>query len=250
MLSHLAHSSQKITDIESFKSWTRLELGKVLPFQAAAFGYGRMHSGGVATDYIVTIDFPRSHFQEICNPAGGIESPLLRRWLKTETPFYFEPSEHAHWPEISPQWLNAFNKNELKNAAVHAKFDSEKYVGSYFSFHKFPNPLTADIPPLLNQLIPILHETLCRVIRDFEKQEQRLQPEWSLLNRRELEIVTWIGRGKSNSEIAELIYLSENTVKHHISRIMQKLDMTNRVQLAAAYLAHPPGFVSKGTKVL
>lgn len=242
--------NKEIADIVSFKSWLKSQVQPILPFGAAACGYGRMHSGGVTTDYIVTIDFPISHFQEICNPVGGIESPLLRRWLKTERPFFFDPHVNLDWPEISPQWLTVFKKNNLQNAAVHAKLDPEKYVGTYFSFHRIPSGASVEAEILLEQITPTLHEALCHVISTLEKREQLLQPEWALLNQREITFVTWIGRGKSNAEIAELMFLSESTVKHQISRIMQKLGMSNRVQLAAAYTTHPPGFFSKGTKVL
>jgi DNA-binding CsgD family transcriptional regulator len=250
VLNSLSVSSRKIQDIAGFKNWLIHELGKVFPFGAVACGYGRMHAGGVATDYIVTVNFPESHFQEICNRSGGIETPLLRRWLKTEKPFYFDPSCHHEWPEISPQWMNAFTKNDLCNAAVHAKFDAERFVGTYFSFHQLPVRLGEDGLNFLESLTPILHDALCQVITSVERQDQLLRPEWELLTQRELAVLTWVGRGRSNGEIAELICISESTVKHHISRIMQKLGLNNRVQLAGAYMTHPPGVVTKGTKVL
>jgi DNA-binding NarL/FixJ family response regulator len=52
-----------------------------------------------------------------------------------------------------------------------------------------------------------------------------------LLSEREREIVTAVAQGKSNAEIAAEFYLSEATVKTHITRTFAKLDTTNRVQL-------------------
>lgn len=51
------------------------------------------------------------------------------------------------------------------------------------------------------------------------------------LSEREREVVAAVARGKSNAEIAGELFLSEATVKTHITRTFAKLDVTNRVQL-------------------
>jgi DNA-binding NarL/FixJ family response regulator len=48
-----------------------------------------------------------------------------------------------------------------------------------------------------------------------------------------------IGHGKSNAEIAAELFMSVATVKAHVSRLLQKLDLDNRVQVAL--LAHDAG---------
>ncbi|WP_327357996.1 response regulator transcription factor [Streptomyces sp. NBC_01304] len=52
------------------------------------------------------------------------------------------------------------------------------------------------------------------------------------LGERELEVARAIGQGKTNAEIAAALYLSIPTVKTHVSNILTKLDLTNRVQIA------------------
>lgn len=52
------------------------------------------------------------------------------------------------------------------------------------------------------------------------------------LSDREREIARLIWQARSNPEIAERLYLGETTVKTHVSRVMQKLDCTSRVQVA------------------
>jgi DNA-binding NarL/FixJ family response regulator len=51
------------------------------------------------------------------------------------------------------------------------------------------------------------------------------------LSSREREVVTAVAQGKSNADIAGELFLSEATVKTHITRTFAKLDVTNRVQL-------------------
>ncbi|WP_394429182.1 response regulator [Streptomyces sp. SGAir0957] len=61
------------------------------------------------------------------------------------------------------------------------------------------------------------------------------------LAERERDVAVGIGRGKSNAEIAATLYLSVATVKAHVSRIMAKLDLNNRVQIAL--LVHDAGLL-------
>jgi DNA-binding NarL/FixJ family response regulator len=61
------------------------------------------------------------------------------------------------------------------------------------------------------------------------------------LTDREREVLTAVGRGLSNAEIGRELFMSEATVKAHVSRVLVKLDATNRVQVAI--LAHDAGLL-------
>jgi DNA-binding NarL/FixJ family response regulator len=59
------------------------------------------------------------------------------------------------------------------------------------------------------------------------------------LTDREREVAEAIGRGRSNAEIAEELFMSVATVKAHVTRLLTKLEVANRVQIAL--LAHDAG---------
>ena len=53
------------------------------------------------------------------------------------------------------------------------------------------------------------------------------------LTEREREVLTWVGRGKTSSEIAIILGLSERTVNFHCDQAMKRLDVSNRAQAVA-----------------
>ena len=75
---------------------------------------------------------------------------------------------------------------------------------------------------------------------DSSRTAQALQ-KLTHLTEREREVALAVGRGLSNSDIAGELFLSVPTVKAHVSRLFEKLDVTNRVQIAI--VVHDAGLV-------
>ena len=85
-----------------------------------------------------------------------------------------------------------------------------------------------------------------RVIKQFTKVPQKAPPkELEELTGRELEVFRLIAKGLSNAEIGQELYISDTTVKTHITHILQKLDLRDRVQ--AVVLAHEAGLFEGDT---
>jgi DNA-binding NarL/FixJ family response regulator len=66
------------------------------------------------------------------------------------------------------------------------------------------------------------------------------------LTERELEVLKLVARGLSNAQIADELIVGEATVKTHVARVLDKLELQNRVQ--AAILAYETGLVELGAR--
>lgn len=94
-----------------------------------------------------------------------------------------------------------------------------------------------DDEPMLS---PSVTRTLIRRLRDepdaaadvAAARAAEAQSRLALLTDRERDVALAVGRGLSNAEIAGDLYLSVPTVKAHVSRLFDKLQVTNRVQIA------------------
>jgi DNA-binding CsgD family transcriptional regulator len=57
-------------------------------------------------------------------------------------------------------------------------------------------------------------------------------PKLAMLNDREVEALTWVARGKTSAQIADLVGLSKRTVEFHLDNARIKLDAATRTQAA------------------
>ena len=90
-------------------------------------------------------------------------------------------------------------------------------------------------------LSPTITRRLIGHVTDGETHDRQRHAREQLdhLTEREREVAVAIGLGKSNAEISRELYMSVPTVKSHVSRVLEKLEFNNRVQIAL--LAHDAG---------
>lgn len=94
---------------------------------------------------------------------------------------------------------------------------------------------------------PVLSPTVTRQLMEHavgsaaDTRRTRARERVAALNDREREVAVAVGQGLSNAEIAAALYMSVATVKTHVSRVLAKLDLNNRVQIAL--LAYDAGLL-------
>jgi len=87
-----------------------------------------------------------------------------------------------------------------------------------------------------SHLDPIVTKQVIQRVREMEDQVHAQA--FSDLSSREMEVLALVAEGKSNREIASRLSLSEKTVDHHVSAILTKLHLSNRIEAATFAVRH------------
>jgi DNA-binding NarL/FixJ family response regulator len=145
-------------------------------------------------------------------------------------------------------------ESNAPHVIVLTTFDADEYVlralragASGFLLKDTP---PADIAAAIRRVAagePMLSPTVMRSLIDHvadagvHSRRRAACSQLDQLSDREREVAIAVGQGKSNAEISAELFMSVATVKAHVSRLMVKLELSNRVQIAL--LAHDAGAV-------
>lgn len=77
-----------------------------------------------------------------------------------------------------------------------------------------------------------------KLLYQFRERDIQNVASTNLLTPRESEILLLVSEGLTNKQIAERLFIAENTVKNHIKNLLEKLNLENRVQLASYALKY------------
>lgn len=227
------NSSLAINTPEQFCTWIQGDLQKIFPHGMMACGIGLIEDLGGSVQHIITCNFPKEYIQGLQQTCGLIDSSILAQWIKTRRPVLFAPTE----PHGNSAWLNNFMRFGLQNMALHGQCDIHSRTTSYFAFSRIPGQLTPHHAGLLEMLVPHLHVALTRALIGAKKESPIPKTALVGLTEREHEILQWLGSGKTNWEIAQVLNISEYTVKNHVQRILIKLKVNSRAQAVSKGLS-------------
>ncbi len=145
---------------------------------------------------------------------------------------------------------DAAGQERLTRIIILAASMDEEHVSSALDYGARGYILKSEDPQSLIQAIicvargesyvtPSLAASVFQYIKKKEK-SRAIRPGLNDLTRRETEILYCVGLGLSNKNIAQKLRISEKTVKHYMSNILQKLRVENRVQAALIAQKSPP----------
>lgn len=87
--------------------------------------------------------------------------------------------------------------------------------------------------------LTVIHESVKKIMIERFKGLINYKSQYEeLLSQKEINIVKLIAKGASNKEIANELNYSEGTIKNNVSKILEKLDMTDRIQIAIFAMEH------------
>ncbi|MBF8268139.1 MAG: two component transcriptional regulator, LuxR family, partial [Dehalococcoidia bacterium] len=87
---------------------------------------------------------------------------------------------------------------------------------------------------------PITRDLATKILEEFARRARAPSelPQHQVLTGREVDVLRLVAAGKHNKEVAAMLFISGNTVKFHLSHILEKLHLQNRSQVVAWALRH------------
>ena len=133
----------------------------------------------------------------------------------------------SRWPQVKVIILSAFGDEELIAKALRA--GASGYVLKQISMQELVRAIEA-VREGHAALDPV---GTARVLgRLYKMEREHQQRAFQDLTEREMQVLWLVAQGKSNAEIADILSLSRKTVSHHVSAILTKLGLNNRVEAA------------------
>jgi DNA-binding NarL/FixJ family response regulator len=137
-----------------------------------------------------------------------------------------------HWPETQVIMLTSFANDELIADAIRA--GAAGYVLKQVGTGELIRAIDA-----MREGAALLDPSVTRRVLAMMRQHGENQPDpFKELTEREVDVLRLVAEGKSNSEIAAALVLSDKTVRNHISVILAKLHVSNRVEAATYAVEH------------
>jgi two-component system, NarL family, response regulator DegU len=161
--------------------------------------------------------------------------------------------EQAHSIPMIKNEIGTMKVAVIANNA-HREVVSQAILFGAESYLLYPSPsIGTQLKRLLDEgfaFPPVVMASFIDSYRQFvEEKELRANKEATeyrkplhLLTRRECEVLQHLAEGKSNRDVADLLYISEKTVKNHVSNILLKMKVKDRTQ--AVLLAIKKGWVT------
>lgn len=243
VFSVIQHSS-KIEKHIDFFVWMQNSVAEVIPHDLvlAAWGdFGDAHTD-VRLNYDVASNVQGVNTQEVWKASEEVDAcvaHLHALWLKNNRHWYAlnhldELVGRYNFKAIFPNQLN-----EIHSLLVYGVTDLRGKSECLYIFFGSQNVFEVN-NVALSLLMPHVDNAL-RKIKYLEPEEMHSVSTTAInlsgLSQRELEVIDWIKSGKTNQEIGMILNISQNTVKSHLKRIFQKLNVSKRAQ-AVALLAN------------
>ncbi len=133
----------------------------------------------------------------------------------------------SRWPETKVIMLTSFADDELIFQALQA--GASGYILKQVGNQSLIDALDA-VRKGRAMLDPVVTQRVIDHVRHTNNERQAAA--FNVLSNREMEVLAHVAQGKSNVEIATELTLSEKTVRNHVSAILSKLGLNNRVEAA------------------
>jgi transcriptional regulator EpsA len=221
--------------------WLQGDLQLCLPHDILITGWGNFEEGSVQHDVVSRLPGVRSYaVGTACLPF--LLAKINDCWVASgRQPRSFAFSEFAYLlgsASLPDSFCEALRS--MRSAVVHGISDQRSKNDCVYVFLSATKLLSGDGDEAASTAVKVLMPVIDTALRQISHlPQQQGQPvnavkaiteDTTGLSERETQIMAWVAMGKTNSEIGSILNISGFTVKNHMQRIFQKLNVFNRAQ--------------------
>lgn len=215
---------EQITDANAFQHWFHTRMLPLFPCQYGIIGVIELDNGQPRLDALLLQQLPAAYQAQLIDRDGYIRSPLLCQWRARPVACWLPQAQLRQHPDR--HWRTQLAAAGLHNVLAHGFRCQDEARFCFVALYNLPENNGIDYGRWLNLLLPNLQRTALRLRASLSASD-------CPLSERERQIAGWLKSGKNNREIAQILHLSEFTVKTHLQNIRAKLGVKTRAQIVA-----------------
>jgi transcriptional regulator EpsA len=232
---HVIEESIKVTRRFQFFLWARGALQGLLPHDVLVCASGDLAAGQISCDTFSSGEEAREVIERLIAPVDGLLVRIIGAWEQAGR----EPLCISDDEDVVDPLAVELRRLGCHRALGHGAREVINDHGSFFLFLQMPSAPSVDQAYWIDLVMPHLHMALHRMLLWENDAQANHGNGDGLLSGREAEVLRWVGQGKTNQEIGDLLDISPRTVKNHVQNILRKLGVSNRAQaVLKGHVAH------------
>jgi len=226
----LAQTSQDIREV-------LVRFQKLFPFNRLLGGLARLGPGGTFEGFtnVINVSYPDEWLRLYWQNSYYEVDPVFRSALRSPGTSHWKATYSTATSAKEQDFIQAAREFGLGDGITTASSDKACGVATFCSFAGMDGIDVERYLKLVEYLGQHLHLAL---MRTEPRHASVLDKCVKQLTVRELTILNWMKNGKTNWEIAQILGVTERTIRFHVESIFSKLDVTSRSQAVATALEH------------
>ena len=214
-----------------------LQFQNLFPFTRVIGGLARLTANGRFDGFtnVVNVSYPEEWIRLYWQNGYFEVDPVFQTALqKPGTQHWGTTYQHASSPK-QQEFMAAAKEFGLGDGITTGSADPACGIATFCSFASADSVDATRYVPLIEYFGYYVHLALLRTAPAKAQSMDRCVKRLTL---RELTILNWVKNGKTNWEIAQIMGVTERTIRFHVESIFSKLDVTSRSQAVATAIEH------------
>lgn len=230
----VARESLSISSYSEFGTWLHTKFTKFLPHEMMIFYWGDFHNSSSGHEVFLFKPNQEMVMLKTSETLSKATRMLYDKWLSNNSRWFL--MNHAD-PLFTHMHFHCNPEFQALNCQSVLVYGVREMFGEGTCLYVFlgKEPVIEVDHYVIGMLMPYLDGAIKRI--RGESENESIEDYISLTNR-ELEVMEWVNKGKTNYEIGAILSISHNTVKNHLKVIFKKLNVISRAQAVSKFSMH------------